>query len=95
MYLYDDHFTLIINASKKPVSVDNIPLEGIEDAFNTDKTCTEQCSTMMSPAPAGGKERSGGAFEPACFVTYQSKILVRGKKRFPNLSEKSERFGKI
>ena len=51
VYLYDDHFTLIINASKKPVSVDNIPLEEIEDAFNTDKTCTEQCSTMTSPAP--------------------------------------------
>ena len=51
VYLYDDHFTLIINASKKPVSVDNIPLEEIEEAFNTDKTCTEQCSTMTSPAP--------------------------------------------
>ena len=51
VYLYDDRFTLIINASKKPVSVDNIPLEEIEEAFNTDKTCTEQCSTMTSPAP--------------------------------------------
>ena len=51
VYLYDDHFTLIINASKKPVSVDNIPLEEIEEAFNTEKTCTEQCSTMTSPAP--------------------------------------------
>ena len=51
VYLYDDHFTLIINASKKPVSVDNIPLEEIEEAFNTDKTCTEQCSTMTSSAP--------------------------------------------
>ena len=51
VYLYDDHFTLIINASKKPVSIDDIPLEEIEEAFNTDKTCTEQCSTMTSPAP--------------------------------------------
>ena len=25
IYLYDDHFTLIINASKKPLSIDNIP----------------------------------------------------------------------
>lgn len=51
VYLYDDHFTLIINASKKPVSIDDIPLEEIEEAFNIDKTCTEQCSTMTSPAP--------------------------------------------
>lgn len=51
VYLYDAHFTLIINASKKPMSVDDIPLEEIEEAFNSDKTCTEQCSTMTSPAP--------------------------------------------
>ena len=51
VYLYDDYFTLIINASKKPMSIDDIPLEEIEEAFNSDKTCTEQCSTMMSPAP--------------------------------------------
>ena len=51
VYLYDDHFTLIINASKKPMSIDDIPLEEIEEAFNSDKTCTELCSTMTSPAP--------------------------------------------
>ena len=55
VYLYDDHFTLIINASKKPVSIDNIPLEEIEEAFNSDKTYTEQCSTMTSPAPPNSK----------------------------------------
>lgn len=33
IYLYDDHFTLIINASKKPLSIDNIPLDDIEEAF--------------------------------------------------------------
>lgn len=27
IYLYDDHFTLIINASKKPLSIDNVPLD--------------------------------------------------------------------
>ena len=51
VYLYDDHFTLIINASKKPMSIDNIPLEEIEEAFSSDKTYNKQCSTMMSPAP--------------------------------------------
>ena len=51
VYLYDDHFTLIINASKKPMSIDNIPLEEIEEAFSSDKTYNEQCSTMTLPAP--------------------------------------------
>ena len=51
VYLYDDHFTLIFNASKKPMSIDNIPLEEIEEAFNSDKTYNKQCSTMTSPAP--------------------------------------------
>ena len=51
VYLYDDHFTLIINASKKQMGIENIPLEEIEEAFNTDKICTEQCSTITSSPP--------------------------------------------
>ena len=56
VYLYDDHFTLIINASKKSMSIEDIPLEEIEEAFNSDKTCTEQCSTITSPAPPKSKD---------------------------------------
>ena len=33
VYLYDDYFTIIINASKNPLSIDNIPLDEIEEAF--------------------------------------------------------------
>lgn len=54
IYLYDDHFTLIINASKKPLSIENIPLDDIEEAFEGENTETEGCSSMMTPAPAGG-----------------------------------------
>ena len=41
------------------MSVDDIPLEEIEESFNSDKTCTEQCPTMTSPAPpkGGGSQR--------------------------------------
>lgn len=70
VYLYDDHFTLIINASKKHMSVDNIPLEEIEEAFNSDKTCTEQCSTMTSPAPPK-KTPSGVFFGGIKFFPYE------------------------
>jgi len=51
IYLYDDHFTLIINASKKPLSIDNIQLDDIEEAFEGENTETEGCSSLMTPAP--------------------------------------------
>ena len=51
VYLYDDHFTLIINASKKPLSIDNIPLDDIEEAFEGENEGKEGCSSMTTPAP--------------------------------------------
>ena len=52
VYLYDDHFTLIINASKKPLHEDNIPLDDIEGAFEgVENKGAEGCSNMTPPAP--------------------------------------------
>ena len=51
VYLYDDHFTLIINASMKPLSIENIPLNDIETAFEGAKSDSEECSSMLTPAP--------------------------------------------
>ena len=51
VYLYDDHFTLIINASKKPLSIDNIPLDDIETAFEDETGASEGCSSLNAPAP--------------------------------------------
>ena len=51
IYLYDDHFTLIINASKKPLSIDNIPLDDIETAFESETGALEGCSSLSTPAP--------------------------------------------
>lgn len=51
IYLYDDHFTLIINASKKPLSIDNIPLDDIETAFEGETGVSEGCSSLSPPAP--------------------------------------------
>ena len=48
---YDDHFTLIINASKKPLSIDNIPLDDIETAFEGETGASEGCSSLNAPAP--------------------------------------------
>lgn len=51
IYLYDDHFTLTINASKKPLSIDNIPLDDIEAAFEDENSNMEGCSSLMTSAP--------------------------------------------
>lgn len=51
IYLYDDHFILIVNASKKPLNIENIPLDDIEEAFEGENTETEECSSLMTPAP--------------------------------------------
>ena len=51
VYLYDEHFTIIINASKKPLSIDNIPLDEIEEAFEGENEGKEGCSSMTTPAP--------------------------------------------
>ncbi len=51
VYLYDDHFTLIINASKKPLNIENIPLDDIEAALEGENDGAEECSSLMISAP--------------------------------------------
>jgi len=56
IYLYDDHFTIIINASKKPLSIDHIPLDDIEEAFEGENTGMEGCSSLTTPVPPEKRE---------------------------------------
>lgn len=52
VYLYDDHFTLIFNTSRKPLSLDNIPLDDIEEAFESDQSDdADTCSMLKNTAP--------------------------------------------
>ena len=51
VYLYDDHFTLLINASKKPISVEDIPLDDIEATFKGEDNQTDGCSQLANPVP--------------------------------------------
>lgn len=82
IYLYDDHFTLIINASKKPLSIENIPLDDIEAAFEGENSNMEGCSSLMTPAPPITKRRTCGVF--AYFPLY---IAVCGDS-FPFAKQK-------
>ena len=48
VYLYDDHFTLIINASRHELSERDIPLNDIESKFESG---LEDCSSTQEPVP--------------------------------------------
>ena len=51
VYLYDDYFTLIINTTRKPMSVDHIPLDEISHAFNEKCESEGQCSFNTDTVP--------------------------------------------
>ena len=62
IYLYDDHFTLIINTSNRPISIENIPLEDIEAAFEGENNQMEGYSSMTTPVPPEKSIDFVGAF---------------------------------
>ena len=52
VFLYDDHFNIVFNTSKKPVSKDNIPYEDIQAVLNAeDKPVCEGSSLQTSVPP--------------------------------------------
>ena len=51
VYLYDDYFTLIINTTRKPMSVDHIPLDKISHTFNEKCESEGQCSFNSDTVP--------------------------------------------
>ena len=51
VYLYDDHLTLIINASKKPVRERDIPLDDIEESFEKADSEEDKSSAQKLQAP--------------------------------------------
>lgn len=67
VYLYDDRFTVIINASNHPLSIDNIPLKDIEAAFSGDTYTFDECSSMKTPAPPPC--RNSAPFASFCLTT--------------------------
>lgn len=54
VYLYDDYFTLIINASRNPLSIENIPLNEIESLFSGDTDTYKDCSSITDSVPPKG-----------------------------------------
>lgn len=51
IYLYDDRFTLILNGSDTPITIDDILLDEIEEGLEGDLTNCEGCSSLVADAP--------------------------------------------
>ena len=62
VYLYDDHLTIIINASKIPLSIDNIPLDDIEEAFKGETEEKNECLSIKTLVPPKQKKRLHASF---------------------------------
>ncbi len=51
IYLYDGYFTMILNAGNRPLSIENIPLDDIEKAFENDDVGCSSNSQLVADAP--------------------------------------------
>ncbi|WP_300278901.1 hypothetical protein, partial [uncultured Subdoligranulum sp.] len=51
IYLYDDRFTLILNGSDTPITIDDILLDEIEEGLEGGLTNCEGCSSLVADAP--------------------------------------------
>lgn len=47
VYLFDDKFTLVLNGSGQPITIDDALVDEIEDSFNPDA----ECSSLVADAP--------------------------------------------
>jgi len=51
VYLYDDRFTLVLNGSDTPITIDDILLDEIEEGLEGDLTSCEGGSSLVADAP--------------------------------------------
>ena len=51
VYLYDDRFTLVLNGSDKPITIDDALLDEIEDGLDGELTDCNACSLLVADDP--------------------------------------------
>ncbi len=51
VYLYDDRFTLVLNGSDKPITIDDALLDEIEEGLDGGTTGCNMCSPLVADAP--------------------------------------------
>lgn len=51
IYLYDDRMTLILNGGDRPITIDDILLDEIEEHFEAAVSSHAGCSSLVAVAP--------------------------------------------
>ena len=74
VYLYDDYLTLIINASKSPVSEKDIPLGGIEETLDESTAMGYSCSAQSLEAPPA--QDCFSSRQRSCFFVAPSSVIL-------------------
>ena len=74
IYLYDEYFTLILNGGNSTLTIENIPLNSIENKFNSDNNGTFFSSPIDSSAPPKIKDR-----QQAVFYLYIGAVESKGR----------------
>ena len=66
VYLYDDRFTLILNGSEKPVTIDDALLDEIEEEFASARPGCSQCSPLVASAPPNKRQTNRRGSSGVC-----------------------------
>ena len=76
VYLYDGTFNLILNGSDKPISIDNILLDEIEEGLDEDLANHNLSSSLVADAPP--KPTQNRRFRPSVLLlSAANNIFVR------------------
>ena len=62
IYLYDDHYTLILNGGNRGVELENIPIEVLDSSAFNGISEHIRCSPLVADAPPKRKATQMGGF---------------------------------
>lgn len=70
IYLYDDRMTLILNGGDRPITIDDILLDEIEEHFEVAVSSHAECSPLVAAAPPVGSQANSATIYllEQCFV---------------------------
>ena len=67
IYLFDDRMTLILNGGDRPITIDDILLDEIEEYFEGEILSHAECSSLVADAPPNSANPNTLFFVKHCF----------------------------